>query len=489
MFKLLYKEYVYEWLKYEDFADIAAYAELYDLLAEIAPRLQELLLNKNGIWTDVKQNYHFHIALACKLECEEIFTDAMRHYIGSGSPLDDLTFRLGLDPEYAFNAACVRDNQKQQIESLRRHIQALALATHIPDTAPMYAAVGHGKPVNTAFFSSAHVPTHLERVQEIAHNIFREWLTYQQLGEKHWAHVRDNPDYNAEEDYAWNLDTDSEDERDNIVPRDSTHGVHLPSSFRNACNYAVEASQTGRELDIFDENVAEAFIRKSSLRVSPYTTLEVQSELKKLINQMANMALPMIAPREYKPTKADKHKDRYGGELFGMNRPESYYPQDAESQKAELRKERRKERAAARRGWSCGRGYVHESDRGYPEPPQIHRGPGTVRPGTFGFTHTYINEPDEPGASGPWGMSDVYHALTEGRYGMTAHDDSGIHYFTATELGDLPWDRNNVLGKEYEIRDLQPASKKWLKALDLLGDDEDVEEDEEADASDNNWSN
>lgn len=188
MFKLLYKEHVYELREYEDFADIAAYAELYDLLAGIAPRLQELLLNKNGIWTDVRKNYHFHIALARKLECEEIFTDAMRHYIGSGSPLDDLTFRLGLDAEYAFKAACIRDNQKQQIESLRQHVQALALATHIPDTAPMYAAVGHGKPVKTAFFSSAHVPTHLEHVQEIAHNIFREWLTYQQLGEKHWAH-------------------------------------------------------------------------------------------------------------------------------------------------------------------------------------------------------------------------------------------------------------------------------------------------------------
>ncbi|PPJ51551.1 hypothetical protein CBER1_08648 [Cercospora berteroae] len=456
IFKLLYKEDVEYWLEYEDFADIAAYAELYDVLAEIAPSLRQLLLNKDDICEDVKKDYHFHLALGRKLECEETFIDAMRNYIGSGSPLNDLTMRLRFDAEYAFKIAEFRENQKNRIDQLMRDIQALALATHVPDTAPKYAAIGHGKPVKTAFFSSAHVSTHLERVQDLGRKIFIDWFTHQQLGEKHQIHRRDNPDYWAE-NLPYEIDTDSDDE--SIPSRPSTQGVYLPSSFRNACTYAVEASQTGKELQVFDENAAEAFIRQSSLAASPYVTLAVQSELKKLINQMANLALPLVAPREYKVMKAERFPEYPGYGAFGMHAP--------------------------RVAFGRGRG----SSRRQAKPPAV-RGPGTVEPGTLGFTHTHLNDTDrEPFHDEFWSTGGELYYDWEIRYGMTAHDESHIHYFTATEFSEenVPWDREDVLGAEYKILDVKPASKKWLKALGLLGDDEDVEGVTSATAAD--WRN
>ncbi|WPB08401.1 uncharacterized protein RHO25_013067 [Cercospora beticola] len=473
IFKLLYKEDVDDWLEYEDFADIAAYAELYDVLAEIAPGLRQLLLNKDDIWEDVKKNYHFHLALGRKLECEETFIDAMRHYIGSGSPLNDLTMKLGLDAEYTFEIADFRESQKNRIDQLMRDIQALALATHVPDTAPKYAAIGHGKPVKTAFFSSAHNPTHLERVQDLGRKIFVDWFTHQQLGEKHQIHRRDHPDYWAENP-PYEVDTDSDDE--SIPPRPSTQGVYLPSSFRNACTYAVEASQTGKELQVFDENAPEAFIRQSSLAASPYVTLAVQSELKKLINQMANLALPLVAPREYKVMKAERYPEHPGYGAFGMHAPRSVY----ESYNAINNKAYRKANAP-----ESGFG------RGQAKPPMV-RGEGTVEPGTLGFTHTHLNDTDRGKFYDEfWSTGGELYDDWEIRYGMTAHDESHIHYFTATEFSEenVPWDRENVLGAEYKILDVKPASKKWLKALGLLGEDEDGEGNDGTGATAADWGN
>ncbi|GIZ49194.1 hypothetical protein CKM354_001222900 [Cercospora kikuchii] len=474
MFKLLYKERIEEELYYEDYADIAAYAELYDLLSEIAPALRQLLLNERYIWEDIKKNYHFYIALGRKLECEEVFVDAMRHYIGSGSTLRDLTTELEFDERYALEIAEIRESQIRRVEILLQDIQALTLATHIPDTSPRYAPIGPGRPVKTAFFSSAHAPTHLERVQEIAWHIFREWFTYQQLGAKHHAYVRDNP-RDDEDDFPPYLESDDEDFDD--APRPSTSGVYLPGSLRSACNYAVEASQTGKELEIFDENVAEAFVRKSSLAASPYVILEVQSELKKLVNQMANLALPLVAPRDYKLVKAQRYEDRNGTLHFGMHPPlsakEDYSARGSNVYSA----------MSAHYGRGSGRGGRGRGfGRGYVQPPQVIRGPGTVRPGTFGYAHTYLSEPEPHIEDHPWFRYGNKYIMKENRYGMTARDDSDIHYFTATQISedDVPWTRVNPLGVEYEICDLQPASKKWLKALGVLGEDfDDIEESED----------
>ncbi|KAM3414516.1 hypothetical protein BST61_g9675 [Cercospora zeina] len=376
----------------------------------------------------------------------------MRHYIGAGSQLRDLTIRLGFENGYALEMAEVQEEQKRRVDVLLQDIQGLALATYIPETAPKFAGLGPGKPVQSAFFSSAHVPTHLERVQEIARQIFLEWLTHQQLGSRYHTYIRDHPRAD-EEDLQDDFGSDDDWE---FAPRKSTHGVYSPGSLRSACNYAVEASQTGRELEVFDENAAEAFVRKSSLAASPYVVLEVQEELKRLINQMANLALPLVAPRDYKLVKAER--SRYGDLHFGPYPPapvsdtKPFDPWDG-------------------RGRDRGDGRVRRVDRSYVS-PQMNRGPDRVGPGTFRFAYTYLSKVDR----------DDYDVrgdnLLENRYGMTARDDSDIHYFTATAIGEdnIPWDREKALGVQYEISDLQSASKKWLKALDVLGEGKDVEE-------------
>ncbi|KAF2209898.1 hypothetical protein CERZMDRAFT_99956 [Cercospora zeae-maydis SCOH1-5] len=382
MFKLLYKERIHEWLEYEDMADIAAYAELYDLLSETAPGLRNILLEKPGIWKDVKKEYHFHIALARKLKCEEIFLDAM-HW--------DLIVHMHSKLPVSEN---VRASESQP--SFKTPKPCLSLATYIPNTGPKYAALGPGHPVKTAFFSSTHVPTHLGRVQELARQIFIDWFTHQHLGEKHQSYVRENPDPDAGE-AGW--ETDDYDHDDWFAPRQSTNGVYLPSSLRKACNYAVEASQSGRELELFDENAAEAFVRRSSLAASPYVTLEVQTELTRIVNQMSNMALPLVAPREHKGVKADRYPSRGGFHQFG----------------------------------------------------------------TLGFAHTHINELDMGIESGDqWDPERLIPEIDGVRYDMIAHDDSNIYYSTATEISGkhVPWNREEPLGESYDVCDVQPASKK-----------------------------
>ena len=438
LFRLLYGMHDQYTDDFESIAEIAAYAEFYDLFEVIAPALTKCLLGMYDLWLDVKENCHFHIALAQKLRCEEVFLDAMRHYIGGGNDLYDLVRIMHFESEYAFKFAQIRDAQRKRIEALTEDVLALTLQTHVPDLDQK--RVGPGKPVKTSFFSSPHVVTDTERVQGIAQHIFMQWLNHQRLGDKHWAYLREQVEYPA-------THSGDSDDDDYMPPRPFTHGVHAPSSFRNACTAAVEVSQTGKELTLFDVNVAEAFIRESSLPASPYTTLQVQEELKKLVNQMAALAIPLVAHPDYQlVTSNGKGIDScFRHDSQAILAPGAY----TEAVRAEkLATEKLKT-----------------------------MGLGTMPTGTYGYAHTFINQEIEI-FSDTWDREQKYgRVFGENRYGMTAKDDSGIHYFTATNMdeGDVPWFYTEDPFKAYKIQDLRPASKKWLKALGVLDPADEVE--------------
>ncbi|KAI5358419.1 hypothetical protein Slin15195_G108720 [Septoria linicola] len=387
----------------------------------------------DGLWSDVKENCHFHIALATKLQSEEIFLDAMRHFIGSRSNLSDLTSRLFFDAGYAFEIACIRECQRRRTAVLMKDIQGLTLATCIPDIGPRF--LGPAKPLKTCFFSSAHDPSHHERVRGIARHIFTEWLSHQLHGEKHQAYVEARI-------WPWEFE------------EITTIDVDSPmTSFRNACTLALESVQTGNELKIFDINAAEAFVRASSLAASPYTTLQVQAELKMLVNEMANLARPLLMKPDYTPVQP--YSDFWSPDRL---RTPTY---DSQSHRG----------GPNARGRGCGRGY---------RAPSPERGTGTIPEGALGYKYTFINDElsvEERRETRRKENADHSHPY---RYGMTANDDSEIHYFTATRFDEsyIPWKHDKKLSMPYKIHGLRPASRKWLKALELLdeGDDDEGED-------------
>ena len=64
-------------------ADCMALAQYYDLLHVVAPRLSRDLKITPHFWRHVSNNPGLYMALGRKLEDEEIFVEAFRHFVGS----------------------------------------------------------------------------------------------------------------------------------------------------------------------------------------------------------------------------------------------------------------------------------------------------------------------------------------------------------------------------------------------------------------------
>lgn len=65
-------------------ANIVAMAEYWDLLPKVASQLVQYLLAMPGLWKDVAAFPLLYLALGKKLRSTEIYSDALRHFIGSG---------------------------------------------------------------------------------------------------------------------------------------------------------------------------------------------------------------------------------------------------------------------------------------------------------------------------------------------------------------------------------------------------------------------
>lgn len=269
MFELLYGEPVSSNLIFEDFAEIASYSALYDLLPVIAPKLRALLMQMPGLWEDVRQDYLFHLTLARMLRCEEIFNDALRHFIGIGHDFAELNTHLDFSMEFAFKVAQLQQKQTRVIAKLTTDIQALTLPTYtrlrIPG--PQLAATSE----YNAFESKRMNPQGQDYLPSIARHIFSLWLNNQLSGNTPWPYP--------------------------------------PSqlSLRAACEYATHATQISNELALFDPSAPLDFLTAHLQRQNPVETpnarsvMAVEDELKKLVNQLSVLALPFIAAPDFQP--------------------------------------------------------------------------------------------------------------------------------------------------------------------------------------------
>ncbi|KAK4616507.1 uncharacterized protein CLAFUR5_12501 [Fulvia fulva] len=398
LFRLLFKRYHeigLSDLDYTGLADLVALAEAYDIVEFVAPAIREDLPKRKDLWQDVRKEYKFHLALSIKLRCEAVFYDALRHLIGSGDNLSTLVDKLDFDLADAFKIAMKREQLRKAEDQLRKDLQALTLATYIPH------ARKNDNPdrVRTTHASSQIEIEDRNRAQEHAHSLILETLAHHLVGQTHWSHVREY--------------------------RNFPTGVFSQSSLRNFCNAVTQACQTDTILELFAPDAAndiEATDEEYNDGKKPYLTLAVEDEIKKVITQMANTALPYIAPPDFRPvtacTSADSRDSRGLGQKKDEDKPSHFLLSQA------------------------------------PPPKPAPRG---MRPGTRG---KYDRGPRT-------------HIKKFKRVGMTANDDSDCHYFTCVEFGDeelglRPWGEDD---EGYRLEGLEAASEEWkgMVGLDVDG--------------------
>lgn len=260
-------------LSYRNFANMVAIAELYGLFELIAPALREQLLTLPDLWRDVRDNTCFHLALAKKLRCKEVYTDAMRHFLGQKL---DLKLLKGMEhnAEYIIDLMDKRDTLESSVSKLDADMKALTLTTYVPHA----DLEDPGEPAKTSYLSSSYEFDHIKQGFNIAHQIVLEWMVQQISGKPHWSHVREYGDYDG--------------------------AVFVRGSLREVCNLATRAVQTGTELDLFDPNAAKKLVDQANMSgrdTKTYATHFVEEEIKKLVSQIANLSLPYIAPPTFKP--------------------------------------------------------------------------------------------------------------------------------------------------------------------------------------------
>lgn len=393
-------------LTYESIANIVAMSQVYGFFDLIAPALRAHLLSMPGLWADVRDQFCFHLGLASHLQCKEVFGDALRHYIGSNLSIKALS-KLDFELEYVIKVVQKRERFQSTIDKLNADLQALTLTDYIPHA----DKEDHGQPSKTSYLASAYDFGYIHQATNIAHRIVMEFLIQQVSATPHWSHIRH-------------------------------YSSHYESSFlergslREICNLATRAVQRGTELDLFDPNAAKRLVDQAELITrseKPYAVQFVESELKKLVGQIANKGLPYTASPDFKPTVACG--DAESGEI---------YPEGRMSES------------------SCG---GCSTNGGHSI--QVCRGRG----------HSGIARHNHRGRK-----KEVYTHFE--RVGMTAHDDCGCHYFTCVDIEDedLPWDTQEDF-EDFKIEDVKEASDEWLVAIGVLEKDDRVDGEEGEDGA------
>lgn len=99
-------------------ANVCAYAIFYQMLPAVAKSVRQKLENLEGVWKHVRGNPEFYLVLGSVLRSEEIFTDAVRHFVGLRSchprwplnwaePSTDSSAVLVLPLPEALRTACI----------------------------------------------------------------------------------------------------------------------------------------------------------------------------------------------------------------------------------------------------------------------------------------------------------------------------------------------------------------------------------------------
>lgn len=229
LFLFFHKISVKLWLSSLDFrniANIVAYAEMYDLLPYVAENIATYLLARDDIWSDVRNNPAFHLAIAKKIRSAPLFLDALRHFIGAGIDWNILHKDIGYtEAEAALLVLPKREQLAGSTADLTKKLQRLGLTPYIAhsNSKNPWAEVG-----STFLASGFHRKSAIEKANYLARCIWNEWLNQHLAGDDHWSHVRKSTNY--------------------LLPD------FMPPGLRLLCNAITEACRNECELNLFDED-------------------------------------------------------------------------------------------------------------------------------------------------------------------------------------------------------------------------------------------
>lgn len=271
LFLFLHGVFVGTWLRlsYQNIANVITYAELYDLLPHVAASIDEHLLSRNDIWSDIRDNAIFHLGIAKKIRSASLFLDALRHFIGSGSNWEILSDKLGYSNEKAaLMVLPKREELQKRTSELVKQLQRLTLTPYVPRS-----DTEHPDPqVRSTFLASGHhYKTLREQAYFIARSVSNEWMTHQLAGLPHWSHMRYTDQY--------------------------SDGHFTSPGLRFLCNAIVNASRVEDELSLFDKDVASKY---AAIFFPEDSRREVQAHISDTLTLLVRTAtayiLPLITP-------------------------------------------------------------------------------------------------------------------------------------------------------------------------------------------------
>lgn len=173
-------------------ADLIALADYYWLLPAIASQLERMLLDLPFLWKDVAEFPLLYLAIGNKLRSNEIFSDAIRHFIGSGGTPGLVAESGVLKPAEA--AAALMPS----LQCLRHRTEGFIKSTHrvafTQYQAPHERARGHTDPPVGTSWLAATFPGKSKTLKEvcewIADSHWQEFWEVHLSGKSHWSHIK-----------------------------------------------------------------------------------------------------------------------------------------------------------------------------------------------------------------------------------------------------------------------------------------------------------
>lgn len=171
--------------------DVVALAEYHGFLPVIAVQVRELLVNLPGFWKDVSKSPRFYLIIASKLRSYDIFSDALRHFIGrkgSLKPLhdDESVMSSAKNCKAMFKSLeCYSSRAETVVAKLRKMLLHVYQAhTNLPKRS-------QGPLSYTTWLNTTNSKkTFEDKCEYLAKSAFREWLDFQLVGKTHWSHIQ-----------------------------------------------------------------------------------------------------------------------------------------------------------------------------------------------------------------------------------------------------------------------------------------------------------
>ncbi|EMC91482.1 hypothetical protein BAUCODRAFT_329808 [Baudoinia panamericana UAMH 10762] len=170
--------------------DAVALAEFYDLLPAVAEKVLVAMLGLPEVWKSVARFPLLFLALGKKLRSPAFFTDALRHIIGSGMPLQIVVLSTVLTQLEACIAMYqAKEFHDKRVSHINNGLRSLGLTEYQAHADRSWRK--QSSAVKTTWLESTFgKKTVREKCQYLARSIFREFLDQQLVGEAHWSNIK-----------------------------------------------------------------------------------------------------------------------------------------------------------------------------------------------------------------------------------------------------------------------------------------------------------